>query len=243
MSERYIFKKKMSEDYTVLSNHLIKDKTLSWQARGLLVYLLSKPDNWTVTKLDLENQSPAGGDAVATILKELHGKAYIKREKFQNEVGRWEWRTFVFDEPFTTTPQAVSGQEGYIVSTDIPSTTTKKGDLMDAMSKYSVSTPDDIDPLVGYPADVIAYLKVFIAVSGIRPIKSQKGDWIKSAREWDEMGIRATDVNYMFAYAVDKEWGIARPGSITSAYNMMRSQPNKADDLEAENRRLKELHG
>lgn len=227
MSERYIFKKKMSEDYTVLSNHLIKDKELSWQARGLLVYLLSKPDNWTVTKLDLENQSPAGGDAVATILKELHGKAYIKREKFQNELGRWEWRTFVFDEPYTIPPQPVSGQEGYIVSTDIPSTTTKKGDLMDAMSKYSVSTPDDIDPLIGYPDDVLAYLKVFIAVSGIRPIKSQKGDWIKSVREWIEMGVSPVDVKDMYKYAVSGMWGVARPGSITKAYHMMSSKPVK----------------
>ncbi len=198
MSERYIFKKKVFEDYTVIINTLIKDKTLTWQARGLLMYLLSKPDNWTVTKLDLSNQSPVGGDAVATILKELETAKYVSREKFQNEIGRWEWKTFVFDEPYTIPPRTVDGQRDNIVSTDIPSTTTKKGNLVDAMAKYNVSDPSDIDPLANYPVDVLAHLKVFIAVSGIRPIKSNKSDWIKTARIWMEMGVRTTDIKAMY---------------------------------------------
>ena len=223
MTDRYIFKKKVFDDYTVLANPLIKDKSLSWQARGLLVYLLSKPDNWTVTKQDLAGQSPAGGDAVATILKELESKFYVKRNKFQNELGRWEWETFVFDEPYTIPPRTVHGQGGNIVNTDIPSTTTKKGTLVDAMLKYSKSDPNDIDPLANYPADVVELLRVYVRVSKHQPIASEKGDWVKTAREWKEYGVKPIDVADMYRYALE-HWDIARPGSITRAFRMMKSK-------------------
>ena len=229
MDNRYIFKKKVFDDYTVLANPLIKDKSLSWQARGLLVYLLSKPDNWTVTKMDLASQSPVGGDAVATILKELEVNAYIKRKKFQNKLGRWEWETYVFDEPYTIPPPPVCGQEGNIVSKDIPSTKTEKT-LVDAMLKYSKSDPNDIDPLANYPVDVIELLRVYVRLSNHRPVKSEKGDWIKTARVWLEMGVRPSEVADMFGYAA-KNWDIARPGSITKAYRMMSTKPKEDHDF------------
>jgi len=228
MTNRYIFKKKVFDDYTVLANRLVKDKKLSWQARGLLVYLLSKPDNWTVTKMDLTNQSPVGGDAVATILKELETACYIKREKFRNELGQWDWRTFVYDEPYTIPLPTTHGSGGNIVSTDIPSTNTKPTHL-EAMLKYSKSDPNDIDPLVGYPVDVIDLLRVYVGASGHRPITSEKGDWIKSAREWRELGATAGGVANMYAYAV-KNWDVARPGSITRAYRMMKSSNTACDE-------------
>ena len=33
-------------NYTVLGNHLLTDRKLSWEARGLLCYPLSRPDDW-----------------------------------------------------------------------------------------------------------------------------------------------------------------------------------------------------
>ena len=231
MSDRYIFKKKVFEDYTVIINTLIKDKSLTWQARGLLMYLLSKPDNWTVTKTDLANSSPVGGDAVATILKELETAKYVAREKFQNELGRWEWRTYVFDEPYTIPPSTVDGQRGNIVNIDIPSTNTaKKEDLVDAMLKYGKSDPNDIDPLIGYPVDVLGLLGAYIKVSSHRPVSAEKADWIKTARVWIEMRVRSSEVADMYGYAV-KNWGVARPGSITKAYRMMKTKQQAEDTV------------
>ena len=34
------------QNYTVVHNELIEDSQLTWKARGILVYLLSKPDHW-----------------------------------------------------------------------------------------------------------------------------------------------------------------------------------------------------
>lgn len=143
MTERYIFKRKREENWTVLPNDLLQDKDLSWEARGLLCYLLSKPKDWTVRKKDLENQSPVGQYAVKTILEELQEARYVRRKKTRNDKGRYEWITWVFDEPYpeelqeddkgdTTTPDVTThgstsdGSIGDIQSTDKQNTTNSE---------------------------------------------------------------------------------------------------------------------
>lgn len=43
-------------DFTIVSNFLLNDKTLSFKAKGLFAYLFSKPDDWdfSVERIDLE---------------------------------------------------------------------------------------------------------------------------------------------------------------------------------------------
>ena len=41
--------KRPEKHYTVLGNDIIRDQRLSWRARGILVYLLSMPENWRTT--------------------------------------------------------------------------------------------------------------------------------------------------------------------------------------------------
>ena len=53
------------------------DKTLSWQAKGLHTYLISRPDNWVLNKTDLINRSKNGRDAVQAMLKELKDAGYL----------------------------------------------------------------------------------------------------------------------------------------------------------------------
>ena len=45
--------------YFTASNEPFIDKRMSWEARGLMGYLLTKPDNWTVRIDDLVKQGPA----------------------------------------------------------------------------------------------------------------------------------------------------------------------------------------
>lgn len=109
MPERYIFKREYESKFTTVPNDLIQNGDLTWEARGMLVYLLSKPKDWVVMKKDLEKQSPASDYVVSRILKELEDFRYIRREKTKNEKGQWEWHTWVYDEPI---PQELGdGQE------------------------------------------------------------------------------------------------------------------------------------
>jgi len=73
-----------SQFYT-LPTATIDDDRLSWEARGLLIYLLSKPDHWMVQVKDLINRTrnaigkSSGRDKVYTILNELRAAGYIIR--------------------------------------------------------------------------------------------------------------------------------------------------------------------
>lgn len=58
--------------YTQISNQIINDKRLSYKAKGILIYVLSKPPNWEVRVRDLVNQSPKEGiTAVRSGISEL----------------------------------------------------------------------------------------------------------------------------------------------------------------------------
>ena len=90
---------KRPERYTIADNEIIGNSAMSWEARGVLIYLLSKPDNWTVRVDDLVKQSPAGIKVVRRIIKELETFKYLYRYKYQGEGGKWVWESVVFDHP------------------------------------------------------------------------------------------------------------------------------------------------
>ncbi len=79
--------------YTVLRNETLSDRRLSWAARGLLAYLLSKPDHWRVSPAHLVTETEgarvsSGRDAVYALLGELEDAGYIVRAQARGEDGR-----------------------------------------------------------------------------------------------------------------------------------------------------------
>jgi hypothetical protein len=86
-------------NFTILDNHLLTDERLSWEARGLLSYLLSKPDDWQVRLYDLVRRGPAGEHKVTRILRELQAAGYLRRHRMRRADGRFEWITLVVERP------------------------------------------------------------------------------------------------------------------------------------------------
>lgn len=78
-------------DYSCINNQPINDSGLSWAARGLLVYLLSKPDDWAVNVEHLTTQGPSGRDHIYSLLKELETSGYLTRTKKKDGKGHWSW--------------------------------------------------------------------------------------------------------------------------------------------------------
>lgn len=72
--------------FSIISAECIEDKRLSWESRGLLIYLLSKQDSWVVQIKDLINQTKqcigvrSGRDKVYKLLKELRCAGYLWRD-------------------------------------------------------------------------------------------------------------------------------------------------------------------
>lgn len=86
-------------EFAVLPKQAINDANLSWEARGMLAYLLDKPDSWQVRFVDLIRQSPAGRDQTRRILHELQDAGYIVRHQVRNEDGTFDWRSEVHETP------------------------------------------------------------------------------------------------------------------------------------------------
>ena len=97
-----IIRAKRTQNFTIINNKVYERHVLSWQAMGMLGYLLSKPDDWRVVVPELVNvtkdtKKQTGREGVYNILKELEEKGYLIRKK--NQDGTVD--SFIFDEPKT----------------------------------------------------------------------------------------------------------------------------------------------
>jgi len=85
--------------YVVLSKELTEDARLSYGARGMMAYLLSKPDTWHVRMTDLESKSRDGRQRVRSLMHELEEAGYIRRSQVRDKAARWQTVTTVYEEP------------------------------------------------------------------------------------------------------------------------------------------------
>jgi len=95
-----IVRTKRSEAYFSYARSAPQDQRLSWAARGLHAYLMSKPDDWSVQVKDLIKQGNLGRDGIYALLRELEEHGYIKRTQERKDNGRvGALTTVVFESP------------------------------------------------------------------------------------------------------------------------------------------------
>src|SRR4051812_28958071 len=82
-NEIYIFRVPKELDWTPIENSTLRDKRLSFAARGLLAHMLSLPRAWELRVTNLVNESPAGKFAVYRMIGELSKYGYFHRFKFK----------------------------------------------------------------------------------------------------------------------------------------------------------------
>ena len=83
-----VFRVEKTANYTVMSNTHLKDRRLSFKAKGLLSVILSLPPNWDYTVTGLAVIAADGVDSVKTAVKELEKYGYIVRKQLRDELGR-----------------------------------------------------------------------------------------------------------------------------------------------------------
>jgi DnaD/phage-associated family protein len=91
-------------NYVVMNKTALQDPRLSWKAKGLHAYMLSMPNDWKFYDNELEKHAKDGKDALKSAIKELKQYGYMKRERRQNEQGKFEWETIVYEVPYTENP-------------------------------------------------------------------------------------------------------------------------------------------
>ncbi len=92
-----IYRRKHSTNYTVLPNELLQS-SLSFAAKGLLGYLLSKPSKWRIDNNELAAEGRVGRDVLLRLLKELEDEGYLLRRRVSEGRGKIRWIRDIFDE-------------------------------------------------------------------------------------------------------------------------------------------------
>ena len=101
-----VFRINKTRDYTVMSNHHLRNTALSLKAKGLLSLMLSLPDNWDYTTKGLAAICKDGIDSICSTVNELERHGYIIRERTRNEKGQLkEIEYTILEQPKTVLPE------------------------------------------------------------------------------------------------------------------------------------------
>lgn len=90
--------------FVIVDQAAVEDTRLSWAARGLLAYLLSRPDDWKVLVNDLKKRGNLGRDGIYALLRELHSAGYVRFERNRDAQGRMRGGTYIVSEVPTPRP-------------------------------------------------------------------------------------------------------------------------------------------
>lgn len=91
---------KESGNFVTVHKNFIHDNTISWKAKGILLYLLSRPDDWQIYETELVKHTRDGLSSLKSGIKELEEVGYIKRTRKRDDKGRLkEYEYAVFEHP------------------------------------------------------------------------------------------------------------------------------------------------
>lgn len=114
---------KRENPYVMIDKYGLNDERLSWKAKGLLAYLLSKPDDWQVYESDLIKRASDGRDSVRTGLRELQKFGYISRKQIRGENGSFAHMEYtVYERPITIDDTEKTTADGKSVHGELPQT-------------------------------------------------------------------------------------------------------------------------
>jgi hypothetical protein len=86
--------------YAQIANGALRDKSLSFRARGILALVLSNSGEWSAPREWLEQQSDKEGrEAIQRALNELSELGYRVVHKQQDAAGKWSTWVEWFHEP------------------------------------------------------------------------------------------------------------------------------------------------
>ena len=70
--------KKANRNYKAMNRSAAVDKNLSWKAKGIMFYFLSKPDGWRGQMYDLIQNGKGGRKSIQAAINELKAASYLE---------------------------------------------------------------------------------------------------------------------------------------------------------------------
>lgn len=142
-----VFRVEKSREFTVIANSVFKDRTLSAKAKGLLVEMLSLPENWDYTLKGLTYLFTDGLDSIRQGIRELEEHGYIVRERKRDTKGRLGGMEYVIYETPREPVEKSDTSAFFKPATDLPGCADTVED-----------NPVPENPIQGKPAEETATL-------------------------------------------------------------------------------------
>lgn len=105
-------------EFVIIRNAVVRDRRISYLARGILGEVLSRPDNWRITAEQLA-ATTVPGEGIKSIrraLKELESAGYLKRKRVRSEGGMFTWEHTFYDTPQTGKAAEIGVSAGRTIS-------------------------------------------------------------------------------------------------------------------------------
>ena len=84
-----VFRIEKNKDYTVMSNHHLRNQSLSLKAKGLQSLFLSLPEQWDYSLKGLAKICKEGVDCIGATLQELEAHGYLTRRQIRDSKGKY----------------------------------------------------------------------------------------------------------------------------------------------------------
>jgi hypothetical protein len=228
-----IFRAAKNKDnpYVMIDRRPIDNKNLSFKAKGILTYLLSRPDGWEVNLVDLANRSTDGLASIKSGVKELKEAGHLKHAGTRNVLnGHFEtviWE--VYECPQVGVSPQVENQSPQV---DFPQVGNPQVDNRiqvlstlsnkDSNKNHTHTEKPDFVNLTVVEAMAIPEIRIFTESTGIHPGVGQLETIWQTIRDmraagkpvtadrlrpfylaWTAKGWRGNNLDWLTEWAVD----------------------------------------
>lgn len=105
-----------NNNFSIVSNAIIRDTNLSLKARGLFILMLSLPEGWEFSVRGLSKIAGEGLDAIRSGLHELEEQGYLSRQRKRNAEGKLgDMEYILYEEPQKPKAEAPTEETSTVV--------------------------------------------------------------------------------------------------------------------------------
>lgn len=113
-----VLKNRTQNNFTMISNTILRDRQLCMKDRGVLCTIISFPDGWNFSVSGLAALVIDGRDSIGGSVSRLEQAGYLKRTTRHGAGGKFETEIEVFDHPQKSGPPSSDNRDGITVTAE-----------------------------------------------------------------------------------------------------------------------------
>lgn len=144
MASNLIKRTKRNDNFTIVNNDILRNPNMSFEAKGMLCYILSLPDDWILHTSKLMSDFKIGRHYLKRCFDEIEKCGYMKKKGVsKGKGGRFEGFEYEFYDTLITTPRVDSPHA------DFPHTEEQHLQRTNIDNKELINTNNPLTPFEG----------------------------------------------------------------------------------------------